>query len=100
MFVGECKMKKNVIILILLAIIAYQAAYYRDVDYFVDKLNEENQRLQIENERISFLLNRYTEAMQVWNMQDRLRDPFRPDHPTREEVLMERLREKSDEEEN
>ena len=61
------------------------------------KLNAENERLELENERISHLLDLETVALQRLNEKStaenadvQLCDPFRPDHPTREELKKQR----------
>lgn len=56
----------------------------------VTKINAENERLEDENERLRHLLELTTEALERQNQppseERELRDPFRPEHPTREEA--------------
>ena len=66
-------------------------------EHVVENLNAENERLQVENDRISYLLRLSTEALKRRTEMPpavrpgvQLRDPFRPDHPTREEARMRR----------
>lgn len=84
---------KDVIIAVLVITISFMWAFIQQTEHIVVKLNAENERLQVENERISHLLDMETVALQrlnekspMANVDIQLRDPFRPDHPTREEL--------------
>lgn len=87
---------KDVIIVISVVIIGFQWAFIFQNEIIVNKLNAENERLEIQNERLSHLLNLSIEALQRTesthvkeDANANIRDPFRHDHPTREEKRVE-----------
>ena len=84
---------KDIIIASFVMIIGFQFAFISHTAHIVNKLNEENEQLELQNERLSHLLDLSLEALQrAKNMptlrreESNLRDPFRPDHPTRNEA--------------
>lgn len=81
---------KDVVILFLFAMQCFSWAFIAQSGRMVTKINEENERLEDENERIRHLLEMTTEALerreQAPPKEREIRDPFRPEHPTREEA--------------
>ena len=89
---------KDAIIASFVMVIGFQWAFISQNETVINKLNEENERLELQNERLGHLLDLSLEALQrAKNMptlrqeESNLRDPFRPDHPTREEVRAAKL---------
>ena len=54
---------KNTIIILLVIVIAYMGTVIYECQNDLSKLNKENERLQIENDRIGHLLRLSTEAL-------------------------------------
>ncbi len=84
---------KDIIIVLLVIINCHLGILIWQDDCIIDELNTENERLQLENERMTQLLEHTAKALQkqmrIMHLEkaaDQLRDPFRPDHPTREEL--------------
>ncbi len=88
---------KDAIIASFVMVVGFQWAFVDQNETVINKLNEENERLELQNERLGYLLDLSLEALQrAKNMptlrreESDLRDPFRPDHPTRDEVREEK----------
>ena len=81
---------KDIVILFLFLMQCFSWAFIAQIGSSIEKLNTENARLEEENERILHLLEMATEALERKNQtspkERELRDPFRPEHPTREEA--------------
>ncbi len=84
---------KDIIIVLLVIINCHLGIFIWQNDCIIDELNTENERLQLENERMSHqlefavkLLQKQMKLMHSEKAVDQLRDPFRPDHPTRKEL--------------
>lgn len=80
---------KDIIIGVLLIVNFYMVSFIMQTGEIINKVNAENERLELENERMAHLMGLTTEALQKKNKEEAertLRDPFRPDHPTKEEL--------------
>ena len=80
---------KDVIIGVLLIVNFYMVSFIMQTGEIINKVNAENERLELENQRMAHLMGLTTEALQKKNKEEaerKLRDPFRPDHPTKEEL--------------
>lgn len=88
---------KDAIIASFVMVVGFQWAFISQNETVINKLNEENERLELQNERLGHLLDISIEALRrangkqyseegKENREAKLRDPFRPDHPTRDEV--------------